>query len=93
MSLSLSDLAGVVGPGDWIAQGREGRQEQRTLELFISASGRQITANGSARASCNRRQPCLGSQVGCRNEGAAATSIRSLAVVPPPTPGMLIRTG
>jgi hypothetical protein len=43
VTLSLTDLAGVIGPGDRIAQSGEGRQEHRALELFIATSGRQLT--------------------------------------------------
>ena len=32
VTLSLTDLAGVIGPGDRIAQSGEGRQEHRALE-------------------------------------------------------------
>ena len=48
MALSLTDLAGVVGPGDRIAQIGEGRQEHRAFELFIPASGRLLTSDGRA---------------------------------------------
>ena len=50
MALSLADLASLVRPGERIAQSREGRQEHRPLQLFVSAPRRQFTADGRARA-------------------------------------------
>jgi hypothetical protein len=35
VTLALADLAGVIGPGDRIAQSCEGRQEHRPFELSI----------------------------------------------------------
>jgi hypothetical protein len=50
MALPLADLARVVRPGDGIAQGGEGRQEQRALQLLVSASRRQLATDGRSRA-------------------------------------------
>jgi hypothetical protein len=46
MALSLTDLAGVIGPEDGISQSREGRQEHGALELFVSTPARQFTPDG-----------------------------------------------
>ena len=37
--LLLSSFAVVVGPGDGVAQGREGGQEEGPLEDFVAAAG------------------------------------------------------
>src|SRR5882724_418539 len=71
VSLSLSDFAGVIGPGDRIAQSREGRQEHCTFELLVPTSRRQLTADGRARTACDRRQPCVGGQMARRGESTA----------------------
>jgi hypothetical protein len=71
MALSLADLACVVRPGERITQSCKGRQEHRTLQLFVSASRRQFTTDGRARAPCDRRKPSVGGQMCRRREGAA----------------------
>jgi hypothetical protein len=69
--LSLTDFAAVIGPGDRIAQSREGRQEHRALELLVSTSGGLLATNGRTGTPRDRRQPCVGRQMGRRREGTA----------------------
>jgi hypothetical protein len=71
MALSLTDLAGVVGPGDRIAQSRERRQEHRTFELFVSPPGGLLTADGRAGATGHRGKACIGRQMARRSKCAA----------------------
>ena len=40
--LALADLAVVVGPGDGVAQCREGRQEHRPLQDLVSPPGQCV---------------------------------------------------
>ena len=93
VQLSLTDLAGVRGPGTRMAQAREGGQEHRSFKLFISASGGQLVADGRAEAACDRRQFCVLGEIVCGGKAQLSTSIRSLAQLLTPTPGMLVRTG
>jgi len=71
VSLSLTDLAGVIGPGDRITKRREGRQEHRALQLLVAAPGRQLASDRGTGTACDGSQPCIGSQMACRGEGAA----------------------
>jgi hypothetical protein len=71
MALSLTDLAGVVGPGDRIPQSGEGRQEHSALELLITAPGRQLASDRRTRTSRDGRQSRVSGEMSRRREGAA----------------------
>ena len=93
VALALLDLASVVVPGDGVSQSGEGRQEQRSLEHLVAPSGRMFATDGGAGRSSDGSKPCIGGKMCSRSEGLCATSVRSLAAVLTPTPGMLVRTG
>jgi len=71
VTLALTDLASVVGPGDRITQCCEGRQEQRAFELRISTSRWMFAADGSAGASRHGREASVCRQMSRGGERSA----------------------
>ncbi len=67
--LALADLAVVVGPGDGVAQCREGRQEHRPLQDLVSPPGGMLAADGAAGAAGDRGKARVGGKMGRRGEG------------------------
>ena len=45
VAFALGDLAVVVGPGDGVAQCREGGQEQCSFEYLVASPGRMFAAD------------------------------------------------
>ena len=68
---ALTDLALVVRPGDRVAQGGEGREEQRALEHLVAPPGGMFSADRGSGATRHRGEPRVSGQVRCGVEVAA----------------------